>query len=102
MLLFRRMSTSHRCEGPQIYNMPTDIHLWKQVFEGLVTYSKVKRMNRGYMTRYTIKLTLKDQDYSNRDYTRDKVYYCLKKNYYGKIYLHFIGMGGLELLRAIG
>ena len=42
--------------------MPTDVHLWKQVFEGLVTYSKVKRINRGYITRYTVKLTLKDQN----------------------------------------
>ena len=30
----------------------------KQVFEGLVTYSKVKRINRGYVTHYTLKLTL--------------------------------------------
>ena len=28
------------------------------MFEGLVTYSKVKRVNRGYVTHYTIKLTL--------------------------------------------
>ena len=28
------------------------------MFEGLVTYSKVKRINRGYVTHYTIKLTL--------------------------------------------
>ena len=57
-------STSHRCEGPQIYiySMPTDVHLGKQVFEGLVTFSKVKRINRGYITRYSIKLTLRDQD----------------------------------------
>ena len=41
------------------------IHLSKQVFEGLVTYSKVKRINRGYVTHYTIKLTFRDQDYSN-------------------------------------
>ena len=37
----------------------------KQVFEGSVTYSKVRRINRGYVTHYTIKLTLRDQDYSN-------------------------------------
>ena len=35
------------------------------MFEGLVTYSKVKRINRGCATRYTIKLPLRDQDYSN-------------------------------------
>ena len=35
------------------------------MFEGLVTHSKVKRINRGYITLYTIKLTLRDQDYSN-------------------------------------
>ena len=63
MLAFRMQSrsTGHRCEGPQIYSMPTDIpgiHLRKQVFEGLVTNSKVKRMNRGYVTDYTVKLTL--------------------------------------------
>ena len=31
------------------------------------TYSKVKRINRGYVTQYTtsIKLSLRDQDYSN-------------------------------------
>ena len=34
------------------------IHLLKQVFEGLVTYSKVKRINRGCVTHYTTKLTL--------------------------------------------
>ena len=28
------------------------------MFEGLVTYSKIKRINRGYVTHYTIKLTL--------------------------------------------
>ena len=28
-------------------------------------YSKVKRMNRRYVTHYYIKLTLRDQDYSN-------------------------------------
>ena len=41
-----------------IYSMSTDI-------EGLVTYSKVERVNRGYITHYTIKFTLKDQDYSS-------------------------------------
>ena len=30
----------------------------KQVFEDLVTYSKVKRINREYVTHYTIKFTL--------------------------------------------
>ena len=44
--------------------MPTDVHLCKQVFEGLLTYSKVKKINRGYITRYAIKLTLRDQNYS--------------------------------------
>ena len=28
------------------------------MFEGLVTYSKVKRINRGYVAHYTINLTL--------------------------------------------
>ena len=28
------------------------------MFEGLVTYSKLKRINRGYVTHYTIKPTL--------------------------------------------
>ena len=37
-----------------------------KVFEGLISYSyKVKRINRGYITRYTIQLTLRGQDYSN-------------------------------------
>ena len=64
MLVFRRQSrsTGHRCEGPQIYSMPTDVYIYlrKQVFESLVTYSKVKRINRVYVTHYhyTIKLTL--------------------------------------------
>ena len=36
----------------------------KQVLEGfLVTYNKVKTINRGYITRYAIKFTIKDQDY---------------------------------------
>ena len=35
------------------------------MFEGLVTYSKVKRINRGYVTHYTLKLTLGDQDYKS-------------------------------------
>ena len=37
------------------------------MFEGLVTYSKkVKMINRGYViTHYTIKLTLRDQDFGN-------------------------------------
>ena len=37
------------------------------MFEGLLTYysKKVKRINRGYIIRYTIKLTLRDRDYSN-------------------------------------
>ena len=30
------------------------IHLWKQVFEGLITYSKVRRINCGYVTHYTV------------------------------------------------
>ena len=30
----------------------------KQVFKALVTYSKAERINRGYVTHYTIKLTL--------------------------------------------
>ena len=30
-----------------------------------VAYSKVKRINRGYVTHYTIKLMLRDQDYSS-------------------------------------
>ena len=62
VVLFRRKSTSHRCEGPQIYSMPTDIP--RYTFS-LVTYSKVKRINRGYVTHYTIKLALRDQDYSS-------------------------------------
>ena len=32
----------------------------KQVFEGLVTYSKVKRINRGYVTHYTINISIVD------------------------------------------
>ena len=37
-----------------------------KVFEGLISYSyKVKRINRGYITRYTIQLTLRGQHYSN-------------------------------------
>ena len=63
MLVFQRQSRSigHRCEGLQIYSMPTDVYifLWKQVFESLVTtYSRVKRINRGYVTHYTVKRTL--------------------------------------------
>ena len=61
MLVFRRQSrsTGHRCEGPQIYSMPTDVYIYEsRWFEGLVTYSMVKRVNRGYVTHYTIKLTL--------------------------------------------
>ena len=45
--------------------MPTDIHLRKQVLEGLVIYSKFKRINRGYVILRTIKLTSRDQDYNN-------------------------------------
>ena len=62
MLVFRRQSrsTGHRCEGPQIYSMPTDVYIDEsrclKVY--IVTYSKVKRINRGYVTHYTIKLTL--------------------------------------------
>ena len=63
MLVFRGQSksTGHRCEGPQNYSMPTDVYIYEKsrwVFEGLVTYSKIKRINRGYVTHYTIKLTL--------------------------------------------
>ena len=32
----------------------------KEVFEGLVTYSKVKRINRGYVTHYTINISTVD------------------------------------------
>ena len=35
-----------------IYNMPTDLHLSKQMFEGLVTHSKFKRINREYYYYY--------------------------------------------------
>ena len=52
------------------------------LFEGLVTYSKVKRINRGYVTHYTIKLTLRDQDYSNIIIEGVKDHYC----YYDKRY----------------
>ena len=39
--------------------MPTDVYIYlrKQVFEDLVTYRKVKRINRGDVTHDTIKLT---------------------------------------------
>ena len=32
MLVFRRQSrsTGHRCEGPQIYGMPTDVHIYEE------------------------------------------------------------------------
>ena len=62
MLAFRRQSrsTGHRCEGPQIYSMPTDVYNYESMCLKvyIVTYSKVKRINRGYVTHYTIKLTL--------------------------------------------
>ena len=56
MLVFRRQSrsTGHRCEGPQVYSMPTDVYIYES--RGLkvyiVTYSKIKRINRGYVTHY--------------------------------------------------
>ena len=44
----------------KIYSMSTDvyIYIWKRVFESLVIYSKVKKINRRYVTHYTTKLTL--------------------------------------------
>ena len=47
-------------DSPEFYSMSTDVYIYtrKQVFESLVTYSKVKRINRRYVTHYTIKLTL--------------------------------------------
>ena len=63
MLVFRGQSrsTGHRCEGPQIYSMPADVYIYEsrclKVYI-IVTYSKVKRIIRGYVTHYTIKLTL--------------------------------------------
>ena len=39
------------------------------MFEGLVTFSKVERIDRGYVTHYSIKLTLRDQDYSSASYS---------------------------------
>ena len=51
-MLFRRKSTGHRCDGPQIYSMSTDI-------ECLVIYTIVKKINRGYITRCTIKTYIK-------------------------------------------
>ena len=65
------------------------------VCEGLlVTYSKVKRINRGYITRYTIKLTLRDQENSNMMIIEEIkiIIVC----YYDKIFLQFIDMGDLE------
>ena len=36
------------------------------MFEGLVTSSKVERINRGYVTHYTIQTyVIRDQNYSN-------------------------------------
>ena len=62
MLVFRRQSrfTGHRCKGPQIYSMPTDVYIYesRRLKVYIVTYSKVKRINRGYVTHYTVKLTL--------------------------------------------
>ena len=63
MLVFRGQSksTGHRCEGPQIYSMPTDVYIHEssrclKVY--LHTVNKVKIINGGYVTHYTIKLTL--------------------------------------------
>ena len=58
MLVFRRQSrsTGHRCEGPQIYDMSTDVCTF--IKAGLRCLKKVKRVNRGCVTHYTIKLTL--------------------------------------------
>ena len=67
------------------------------MFESLVTYySKVKRINRGYVTHYTIKLTLTTTviDYDHR---RDEDHYRAQRpsDYCDKRYLQFIEMGGL-------
>ena len=43
----------------------SDRALLRPARKGLGSYSKVKRINRGYVTHYTIKLTLRDQDYIN-------------------------------------
>ena len=63
------------------------------MLDGLVTYSsKVKRINRGYVTHYTIKLTLGIRtNYSNMIIVLryNTVYLQLSMNY----------MRGLELLR---
>ena len=63
MLVFRRQSrsTGHRCEGPQIYSMPTDVYIYESRCLKVFSYiysNKVKRINRGYVTHYAIKLTL--------------------------------------------
>ena len=60
----------------------------------LVTYSKVKRINRGYITRYTTKLPLKDQDYSNMIIEEIHIIVVTTRN--DMIYLQFIYMRGLE------
>ena len=66
MLVFRRQSrsTGHRCEGPQIYSMPTDVYIYESRYLKLVTYNKVKRINRGYVC-YSLyyKTYFRDQDY---------------------------------------
>ena len=65
MLVFRRQSII----GLQVIDvkdfkftachlMYTFIYESSQVFESLVTYSKIKRINRRYVTHYTLKLTL--------------------------------------------
>ena len=60
------------------------------MFGGLVTYyCKVKMINRGYVTRYTIKL--RDQDYSNIIIGGIRIIIVITINY-----LQFIDMGGLE------
>ena len=68
-LIFASLSHAHYWYEVGMLKVPAtySIHLWKQVFDGLVTYSsKVKRINRGYGTHYTIKLTLRIRtNYSN-------------------------------------
>ena len=60
------------------------------MFGGLVAYrKKVKRINRGYITRYTIKL--RDQVYSNIIIGGIRIIIVITVNY-----LQFIDMGGLE------
>ena len=59
------------------------------MFGGLVTYSKVKRINRGYTTRFTIKL--RDHDYSNIIIGGIRIISGITIKY-----LQFIDMGGLK------